>query len=147
MARTKGATNKKSGNNDSNTTSEPTEKKKRGRQKGDPAPEREPAIIVELSDKYRVKIDKWNKTLQEKSKLKEVENTDEENDNEDGWKVLGYYQKWENIYSKLVDELTKQRAKKNVINTFQQYYDYFVKATKDANKMFAPLDEVMMKNK
>lgn len=139
MPRTKGSKNKKAETPiEENVNIEPVEKKRRGRQPGQVI-EREPAVIVELSNKYRVKIDKYNKILQEKGK------SESEEDSEDtGWKNIGYFGKWEHIFKTLVDELTRQKAKKETPVAMERYLEIFKKNTEKVNKMFASLDETTM---
>jgi hypothetical protein len=147
---TKGATNK---NTKKETVVKPIDPnapvKTRGIQKGQKI-ERDPVIIVQLNDKFRVKIDKLNKTLQEKSEKKKDINTEtEDDDNEDaGWRNLGHWQSWEHIFKQLVDELTKRKllkAQKEHLVYFEQCLELFNKSTKEAKKMFANIDEVQMK--
>lgn len=148
LTRTKGATNIKSNGKPETDADngEPKVTKKRGRLPGQKI-EREPAVIIPLNKNFRVKITAgFGPCLQEKGEPKEDEIEKEKVDTEDmGWKNPKYFNTWEQLFKYLVFELTRQKAKKEEVLPFEKYYELFEKSTKEAKKMFAPLDEVRLK--
>ena len=83
--------------------------KPRGRTKGTKMSERP---IVQISDKYRVIVDKLNLILQQYAPDLET-NREEDKDSIDGWKFFGYFTTWDGVFWKLFRaEVIKQIGKK-----------------------------------
>lgn len=141
MARKKGSTNK----NVSIEQVDPNApKKKRGRQPGSPAPQREPAVIIPLGKNYRIKWDKLNKTLQEKStnQQEKIENDIEETD-ENGWKNLGYFDNFKFLGKCFVEELVRKKAQKenkDAVIEIEQLIEIVEKTYKKVNSLFGQMD-------
>lgn len=143
MSRTKGAVGKK---NEEEVKDEVVkEKKHRGRQPGQVIV-REPAVVIELSKDYRIKMDTLQYTLQVKGKPQEPVDDDEEN--EAGYKVLGYYgfhnEGLRYLCLAIVNDLTikkgRNASKSKEQIKWEEYVEFFNKSFKEVSKMFAPLD-------
>ena len=81
----------------------------KGRAKGTVIPERP---IVQINDKLRVILDKYNLILQQYAPGEKLNNEEDKN-NTDGWKFFGYFTSWDGVFSKLLKvELSKEIGKK-----------------------------------
>jgi hypothetical protein len=81
----------------------------KGRAKGTKMPERP---IVQVNEKYRIVVDKYNLILQHYAPGEKSDNEEDENST-DGWKFFGYFTTWDGVFFKLLKvEVAKEIGKK-----------------------------------
>jgi hypothetical protein len=88
----------------------------KGRVKGSKMPERP---IVQINDKFRVVVDKYNLILQHYTPGEKSDNEEDKN-NTDGWNFFGYFTTWEGVFHKLLKvEIAKEIGKKKQIEIIE----------------------------
>lgn len=81
----------------------------KGREKGTKMPERP---IVQINEKFRVVVDKYNLILQQYAPGEKSDNEEDKNST-DGWKFFGYFTTWDGVFRKLLRvEIVKKIGKK-----------------------------------
>ena len=109
-------------------------KGKRGRKKSENITQ-----CIEIDENFRIKLDVRNFTLQSKYALDNSEDKldDDEEDNKDGWKTLGYYGDVIGCLKGLIKSKTLNEIKltKKQSITFQEYYDVLFKVNKETTNM------------
>jgi hypothetical protein len=103
----------------------------RGRAKGTVMPERP---IVQISDKYRVLLDKYSLILQEFNPFK-LSDKEEDKDSKDGWKFCGYFTTWDGVFWKLLRAESAKQLGKSKTKDIMELRKIFLDLKDEVKKM------------
>jgi hypothetical protein len=109
----------------------------KGRIKGTKMPERP---IIQINDKYRVVLDKYNFILQEFNPFKL---SDSEEDSRDGWKFCGYFTTWEGVFWKLLRVESIKQLGRSKTKDIMELRKVFLDIKDEIKKM---ANEIKLKN-
>lgn len=102
--------------------------------------------IVQISDKFRVVVDKYNLVLQRYAPEEKTDN-EEDKDSTDDWKFCGYFTTWEGVFWKIFRVETIKQISKKKQTDVMELKKIFLDCKDEIKKMTDGIKEKKNENK